>query len=358
MSGVFFQDELMVIAPRSGKSAYAYAVEGGYIGTEEEFGVKLASLMNDGITGILDENNNIILSGSLSGGTYTAYYELTNSDGTKSLLEIGELTLAEEEPTDPEPATYTVTFVADGVTVDAVEYQEGDPELERVPDVPAKNGYTGVWEAYDITNGGNITVNAVYTAIETDATTHTVTWVNHDGTVLATDTVADGDTPEYNGAALSTRVVDSYTYNFIGWTPEVGAVKSDTTYTAVYADWGYKSGYRIRSSGAEAAQAGVYCTGYIPVSFDDTVYIKGVTKHSSSGYNSIVFYKSDGDTQIAFTDFTNEDLSYDSKNKIYSFKVWSGFISALTENCGVARFRFSCGGISEDTIITVNESIE
>lgn len=120
MSGVFFQDELMVIAPRSGKSAYAYAVEGGYIGTEEEFAVKLASLMNDGITGILDENNNIILSGSLSGGTYTAYYELTNSDGTKSLLEIGELTLAEEEPTDPEPANPTNFFESTPVVTDKV----------------------------------------------------------------------------------------------------------------------------------------------------------------------------------------------------------------------------------------------
>lgn len=120
MSGDFFQDELMLIGPRSGKSAYAYAVEGGYTGTEEEFAVKLAALMNDGIMGTIDENNNIILSGSLSGGTYTAYYELTNSDGTKSLVEIGELTLAEEEIPEPEPAAPTNFFKSAPVVTDKV----------------------------------------------------------------------------------------------------------------------------------------------------------------------------------------------------------------------------------------------
>lgn len=314
-------------------------------------------LLGVAVVGVIDENGKLVLTGLLEAGTYTAYYEVENDDGTKCLVEIGELTLGGEEPAEPEPTTYTVTFVADGVTVAEEKYTMDNPVVNE-PTVPAKDGYTGAWADYDLSQGGDITVNAVYTEIGGEVTTHTVTWVDDDGTVLATDTVADGDTPEYNGTALSAKVVGSYTHNFIGWAPEVGAVKADTTYMAVYADWGYKSGYRIRSSGAEAAQAGVYCTDYIPVSYDDTVYIKGVTKHSSSGYNSIVFYKSDGDTQIAFTDFTNEDLSYDSKNDIYSFKVRSGFISALTENCGVARFRFSCGGISKDTIITVNETIK
>ena len=318
-------------------------------------------LLGVAVVGVIDENGKLVLTGLLEDGTYTAYYELTNSDGTKSLLKIGELTLAEEETPEPEPVTYTVTFVADGITVAEEKYTMDNPVVNE-PTVPAKDGYTGAWADYDLSQGGDIIVNAVYTEIGGEATTHTVTWVDDDGTVLEIDTVADGDTPEYNGAApATTKVVgeeDPYTYNFVGWTPKVGAVNADTTYKVTYADWGYKSGYRIRSSGAEAAQAGVYCTDYIPVSYDDTVYIKGVTKHATTGYNSIVFYKTDGDTQIAFTDFTNEDLSYDSKNDIYSFKVWSGFISALTENWGVARFRFSCGGISEDTIITVNESIE
>ncbi len=59
---------------------------------------------------------------------------------------------------------YTVTFVADGVTVDEVEYTVENTEI-TVPAVPEKDHYTGEWKAYELT-GGDITVNAVYTAIE------------------------------------------------------------------------------------------------------------------------------------------------------------------------------------------------
>ena len=123
-------------------------------------------LLGVAVVGVIDENGNLVLTGLLEDGTYTAYYEVQNDDGTKSLVEIGELTLGEEETTEPDPVTYTVTFVADGVTVAEVEYAVGDTIEE--PAVPAKDGYTGVWETYDLTKGGNITINAVYTAIETE----------------------------------------------------------------------------------------------------------------------------------------------------------------------------------------------
>ena len=58
--------------------------------------------------------------------------------------------------------TYTVTFVAEGVTVDVVEYKAGDTSVTE-PAVPAKIGYYGAWESYTL-NGSNLTVNAVYTA--------------------------------------------------------------------------------------------------------------------------------------------------------------------------------------------------
>ena len=193
MSVDYFYDGLMVIGPQhagGGKSAYAYAVEGGYIGTEEEFGIRLAALLNGGITATVDtDTNRITLSGTLVPGTYTAYYELTNPNGTKSPVEIGELTLDEET----EPTIYTVTFVADGVTVAEYKYAVGDT-IEK-PAVPAKDGYTGVWETYDISNGGNLTVNAVYTAIEPAAPkdfaeNFTVGRFKSDGTIDATTTDA------------------------------------------------------------------------------------------------------------------------------------------------------------------------
>lgn len=120
-------------------------------------------LLGVAVVGVIDENRNIVLTGLLEDGTYTAYYEVQNDDGTKSQVEIGKLTLGS---VTPEPVTYTVTFVADGVTVAEKTYTLENPVVEE-PAVPAKAGYTGAWEPYDLSNGGNITVNAVYTAIET-----------------------------------------------------------------------------------------------------------------------------------------------------------------------------------------------
>lgn len=114
-------------------------------------------LLGVAVVGVIDENGKIILTGLLEDGTYTAYYEV---DG--GLVEIGDLTIG---AVTPEATTYTVTFVADGVTVDRVTYTEGDTELSRIPDVPVKDGYTGVWKEYTLSDT-NITVNAVYTAIE------------------------------------------------------------------------------------------------------------------------------------------------------------------------------------------------
>ena len=59
------------------------------------------------------------------------------------------------------PIEYTVTFIADGVTVGTDSYTVEDREITEL-EVPEKAGYTGVWEEYELTLG-NVTVNAVYT---------------------------------------------------------------------------------------------------------------------------------------------------------------------------------------------------
>ena len=59
---------------------------------------------------------------------------------------------------------YTVTFKADGAVVDTKTYTVANATVEA-PAVPSKDHYTGVWAAYEL-NGGNVEVNAVYTAVE------------------------------------------------------------------------------------------------------------------------------------------------------------------------------------------------
>lgn len=68
------------------------------------------------------------------------------------------------------PVNYILSFVADGVTVAEVAYTVFDGEIV-CPPVPDKPFYSGIWEEYDL-DGGDKTVNAVYTPI-----TYTVTFV-------------------------------------------------------------------------------------------------------------------------------------------------------------------------------------
>ena len=61
------------------------------------------------------------------------------------------------------PIEYTVTFVADGATVDTVLYTVENRDIAE-PLVPEKTGYSAEWENYTLT-AGNVTVNAVYTPV-------------------------------------------------------------------------------------------------------------------------------------------------------------------------------------------------
>ena len=74
---------------------------------------------------------------------------------------------------------YTVTFVADGTTVDIIEFNVKNQTIVS-PSVPEKIGYTAVWEKYEV-NLADFTVNAVYTPIVYTAT------FTHNGETIGMD---------------------------------------------------------------------------------------------------------------------------------------------------------------------------
>ncbi len=93
------------------------------------------------------------------------------------------------ETVAPKKATryYTATFVDEaGNVVQAVRYAEGTLMI-LTPDVPAKEGYTGVWENYTLT--GDITIRPVYTPVGGTDVTETETTAN----VSETDTTGSDD---------------------------------------------------------------------------------------------------------------------------------------------------------------------
>ena len=121
-------------------------------------------------------------------------------------------------------AEYTVTFVADGVTVDTVTYTEGAESITE-PEVPAKEHYTGAWEAYTL--DGNVTVNAVYTLTE-----YTVTFVA-DGETVAVEnyTIEDTEITEPTAPAKDHYTVGWETYELTGGNVTVNAVYTAIEYT-------------------------------------------------------------------------------------------------------------------------------
>ena len=95
--------------------------------------------------------------------------------------------------------------------------------------------------------------------------THTVTWVNNDGTILKTEDVAEGCMPE-NDALLSKPSDDPNKYDrFTGWTPSLAPVTSNVTYTATFEATDYRIVNLSELTGDYTVQDGDMLTGTAPV---------------------------------------------------------------------------------------------
>lgn len=101
--------------------------------------------------------------------------------------------------------TYTVTFKADGKTVDKQTYTVENKSITE-PKVPEKEGYTGKWKNYNL-NGGDRTVIAVYEKIGgTDPVDPNPT--ESTGSTDSTDSTESADSTDLtsaSGSAQSTK---------------------------------------------------------------------------------------------------------------------------------------------------------
>ena len=78
--------------------------------------------------------------------------------------------------------------------------------------------------------------NATYVAQYTETVkSYTVTWLDEDGSLLGNSyNVLYGSTPLYPNQNPAKDSTAQYTYTFSGWSPALGYVTEDVTYTAVY----------------------------------------------------------------------------------------------------------------------------
>ncbi|MBQ8982456.1 MAG: InlB B-repeat-containing protein [Lachnospiraceae bacterium] len=125
---------------------------------------------------------------------------------------------------------YTVTFKDYNGNVlktqENVEYNTS----ATAPAEPTRDGYTFTGWDKEFTNiTEDTTVTATYSI-----NNYTVTWTNYDDSVLDTDTVNYGETPEYTGDTPTKPADAQYTYTFVGWTPAIDTVTGNVTYKATY----------------------------------------------------------------------------------------------------------------------------
>ena len=132
--------------------------------------------------------------------------------------------------------TYTVTWMCENNVLKIDEVAYGD--------VPSYDGETPTKESdekYNYVFVGwtpeikPVDGNAVYYAVFNKETNkYTVTWKNYDGSVFGYEELEYGATPYYDGETPTRSHDPFYSYEFVGWSPEIQEVQGPQEYIAQY----------------------------------------------------------------------------------------------------------------------------
>ena len=178
----------------------------------------------------------------------------TWSDNYASCTAKGICSLCEASVTEAVSSTDAKNYVSTSFTISGFVKQyfnkttisfntDGGSEIAPIIQLPGTNvippanptkpgfAFTG-WnkEIPTIMPSGNVTITARW-----EPCTYTVIWKDDNGTVLEQDEeLSYGETPTYNGERPYKSATAEYSYLFSGWSPSVGPVTKDTTYTVVY----------------------------------------------------------------------------------------------------------------------------
>jgi hypothetical protein len=147
--------------------------------------------------------------------------------------------------------SYLYFYNADGSSVlQIVECKNGADGAYSgsTPTKASTAQYTYSFAGWSKTKGGRVDSDAlknvtadrsVYAAFDATVRTYTVIWKNGSTTLETDSNVPYGTVPTYNGADPVYSGTDADDYEWIGWSPAVGAITGDTTYKAQFKYNGY-----------------------------------------------------------------------------------------------------------------------
>lgn len=193
--------------------------------------------------------------------------------------------------------------------------------------------------------------------------------VDENNNIILTGELADGTyTVKYEDVDGNLVDVGTIEQGGVYYTNQLPlAIASDKT--PFNGGQGWKTGYRLNSTGEETAMDGMEVTGFIPVKHGDVVRLKNVgwTSGASqtyawcydSSFNYIAYINAADVSQVA-SDYVTLDIS----GNLVQFTADANFFKVVKSgawseiNGKIAYFRINCADISENSIITVNQPIE
>lgn len=273
--------------------------------------------------------NQIPISTDASGAVY-------NGTGFKDGIRIGsdgtERTGAATDATGFIPCTKADTLYFSGcqITVGTGAYQE-------INYFDSNKAYLGKTSLNALTSDSA----SLWANVEMDENNYLTKYIMAGGYA---DTAFVRVTGDYIGAGSIITVNEEIAQDTPSYTNQIAlSVAADgSEYVGANGEDGYSTGYRINFSGAEAAQEGMCCTGYIPTVAGQTIRLKNVTV-SGAATAYLVEYKQDK-TYKQVTALTT--TLPDDGNGVYTGAApLTGFI------------RISCGVIDDTSILTLDEEI-
>jgi hypothetical protein len=229
---------------------------------------------------------------------------------------------AHQEPIVLATPSYTINFVKeDGTLLQSVSAEEGTTPSYTGDDLVKKEdeGYTYTfagWEPEIVPAVDNVVYVAKFTATPK---TYSVKFLNADGTELKSSLVSYGQRPETPG--IPKKAADAqYTYSFAGWTPAIGSVTGDTTYTATYTTTLRSYPVWFINQNKEVLQVSELPFGEMPTYAGKTPTLEsdGQYDYTFSGWSPKI------DTVIGYTVYTAQ---YDAEAVYYAVTVFDGTLS-------------------------------